>query len=426
MARYKLYLEYEGTRFSGWQIQKNARTVQGEIHNALVTMLKSADFELYGSGRTDAGVHALYQVAHLEAETMLGPEIIRMKLNDALPADINIIEVEKAHANFHARHDAVARSYMYQISRRRTAFGKRFVWWIKDELNFSQMARAAALFEGMKNFQSFTADDEEEKSMKVLVEGIEIKEAGDLILIRIVGSHFLWKMVRQIVGVMAEVGRGKMALKEIERMLQEKSNAAAPLTAPPSGLFLERVYYKGDARLALFEPMMTVDQPRTFHTPERSSTHSHSHTAVSATGETATGAHAGTHTHAAPPSHKYKTTGGHADKHVHGGSVHGGSVPGTRPGTFGGKHKKSGAPTDAAGHHSKNEDKRLAALERRKVKSAAPLDTYADSTKSAGTPAGMFEHGAKKIGTQTDSAKHHGKNKDRRRSPAPGHKRRPL
>ena len=188
MARFKLYLEYEGTRFSGWQIQKNARTVQGEIHNALVDMFKNADFELYGSGRTDAGVHALYQVAHVEANTMLGPEIIRMKLNDALPADINIIEVEKAQKNFHARHDAVARSYMYQISRRRTAFGKRFVWWIKDELNFSQMTRAAALFEGMKNFQSFTADDEEEKSMKVLVEGIELREAGDLILIRIVGS----------------------------------------------------------------------------------------------------------------------------------------------------------------------------------------------------------------------------------------------
>jgi tRNA pseudouridine38-40 synthase len=318
MARFKLYLEYEGTRFSGWQIQKNARTVQGEIHNALVEMFKNADFELYGSGRTDAGVHALYQVAHLEAETMLGPEIIRMKLNDALPADINIIEVEKAHKNFHARHDAVARSYMYQISRRRTAFGKRFVWWIKDQLNFAQMARAAALFEGMKNFQSFTADDEEEKSMKVLVEGIEIKEAGDLILIRIVGSHFLWKMVRQIVGVLAEVGRGKMAVKDIERMLEEKSNAAAPLTAPPSGLFLERVYYTGDARLTELVPMMTIEQPHAFHSPEVKQHHS--------------------------------TTGGHADKHIHG------EPAGKRKHDF--RVKPAGTDAGAGFHPGKKKDRR--------------------------------------------------------------------
>jgi len=317
MARFKIFLEYEGTRYSGWQIQKNARTVQGDIHNALVTILKSGDFELYGSGRTDAGVHALYQVAHLEADTMLGPEIIRMKLNDALPADINIIEVEKAHKNFHARHDAVARSYMYQISRRRTAFGKRFVWWIKDELNFAQMTRAAALFQGMKNFQSFTADDEEEKSMKVLVEGIQIKEAGDLILIRIVGSHFLWKMVRQIVGVLAEVARGKMSIKEVEHMLAEKSNAAAPLTAPPSGLFLERVYYKGDERLAEFEPMITVEQPHAFHTPER-------RTAAAAAAAEPVGQPvrqpaaqetARPEAKSAPAKQYHKTTGGHADKH---------------------------------------------------------------------------------------------------------------
>lgn len=259
MARFKIFLEYEGTRFSGWQIQKNARTVQGEIHNALVAILKHPDFELYGSGRTDAGVHALHQVAHLEAETMLAPEVIRMKLNDALPADINILEIEKAPRAFHARHDAVARSYLYQISRRRTAFGKKFVWWIKDDLNLSAMTRAAALFEGIKNFQSFTADDDAEKSMKVMVEDIQLKESGDLILVRIVGSHFLWKMVRQLIGVLAEVGRGRMSVRDVQQMMEEKSDAAARLTAPPSGLFLERVYYKGDERLKTLEPMLTIE-----------------------------------------------------------------------------------------------------------------------------------------------------------------------
>ena len=161
MARFKVSIEYDGTRYSGWQIQKNARTVAGELTSAIGKVLDSADFELYGAGRTDAGVHALRQVAHLEAKTMLAPEILRWKINDELPADVNILEIEKASPKFHARHDAVARSYLYQISRRRTAFGKKMVWWIKDQLEINKMQAAADLFVGMKDFQSFTADDPE-------------------------------------------------------------------------------------------------------------------------------------------------------------------------------------------------------------------------------------------------------------------------
>jgi tRNA pseudouridine38-40 synthase len=259
MARFKLTIEYEGTRFSGWQIQKNSRTVQGEISEAIRTVFNTTSFEFFGSGRTDAGVHALHQVAHLDVKTMLAPEIIRMKLNDELPADINIIEIEKAQALFHARHDALARSYLYQISRRRTAFGTRFVWWIKDPLDVSKMQQAAALFVGLKDFRSFTADDPEAKSTKVQVNSIDIQPSGDLILIRIVGSHFIWKMVRQMVGVLAEVGRDKISLDDVKNFLQTESGEPARLTAPPSGLFLERVYYKGDARLKELRPMMVVE-----------------------------------------------------------------------------------------------------------------------------------------------------------------------
>ena len=157
--RFKMTLEYEGTRYSGWQIQKNARTVQGDLAAALRKIFNTDDLELYGSGRTDAGVHALAQVAHLEVATMLAPEIIRMKVNDELPPDINILEVEKISPAFHARHDAEARSYLYQISRRRTAFGKRYVWWVKDRLDIRAMREAASLFQGMKDFRSFTDDD---------------------------------------------------------------------------------------------------------------------------------------------------------------------------------------------------------------------------------------------------------------------------
>ena len=258
MVRFKIYVEYDGTRYSGWQMQKNARTVQGELLDAARKVFDTSEVEVYGSGRTDAGVHALMQVAHLDVKTMLAPEIIRMKLNDGLPADINILEVEKASSKFHARHDAVARSYLYQISRRRTAFGKKYVWWIKDELDVKLMREAAELFVGMKNMQSFTADDPEEKSTKVLVEEIVVKEEGELILIQFYGSHFLWKMVRQIVGILAEVGRGSLSLKQVEHFLKVKSDEPAKFTAPPSGLFLEQVYYEGDQEIELLHPMLHV------------------------------------------------------------------------------------------------------------------------------------------------------------------------
>ncbi len=258
MSRFKLYIEYEGTRYSGWQIQKNARTVQGEILEAAIKVFNTREIELYGSGRTDAGVHALLQVAHLDVTTMLAPEIIRMKINDGLPADINIIEIEKASKNFHARHDAVARSYLYQISRRRTAFGKRYVWWLKEKFDFQKMQEVSKLFVGMKNLQSFTSDDPEEKSTKVLIEEIETREVGDLILIRIYGSHFLWKLVRQIVGVIVEVGRGKLTLDQVQHYIKVKSDEPAKFTAPPSGLFLERVYYEGDKKLEKIEPVLNI------------------------------------------------------------------------------------------------------------------------------------------------------------------------
>ena len=245
-SRFKLFIEYEGTRYSGWQKQENAKTIQGTIVKVANEIFGNDFVDLQGSGRTDSGVHALCQIAHLDAKTVLAPEIIRMKLNDLLPHDINILEVEKASQNFHARHDAKSRSYLYQISKRRTAFGKNFVWWIKDKLDFKKMESASKLFIGMHNFSSFSDDDPEDKSTKVLIDDVQIKENGDLILIRIIGSHFIWKMVRRIVGILVEVGRGNKTERDIINYLNVNSNEVAKFTAPPSGLFLERVLYKGE------------------------------------------------------------------------------------------------------------------------------------------------------------------------------------
>jgi len=258
MPRYKLTLEYAGTRYSGWQIQKNARTVQGELHRALGEATRSAHVETYGSGRTDAGVHALRQVAHADLAVTLAPDTLVARVNDALPADINVLAAERVSPRFHARHSAVARSYLYQVARRRTAFAKPLVWWVKDDLDLAAMRQAAAGLAGFADYRAFTDDDPEEKSTRVLVEGLTVEPHGALVLVRVVGSHFLWKMVRRMVGVLVEAGRGGASAEAVAALIRPgaapETLLPARLTAPASGLFLERVFYEGDPREIPLEP----------------------------------------------------------------------------------------------------------------------------------------------------------------------------
>jgi len=246
VPRFKLTIEYAGTRYSGWQIQKNARTIQGEIDRAVRTVTGRSDFELYGSGRTDAGVHALAQIAHLDVSTDVPADLLRRRINDELPADINILAADRVPHRFHARHDAVARRYLYQIARRRTAFAKAFVWWVKEPLALDRMRDAARDLVGMRDFKAFAesargsreeSDDSPPTSTIVLVERLDVVEDGDLVLVSIEGSHFLWKMVRRMVGALVEIGRGRAMPDDPARF-----------TAPASGLFLEKVFYKGESR----------------------------------------------------------------------------------------------------------------------------------------------------------------------------------
>ena len=253
MARYKLTIEFAGSKYSGWQKQKNARTVQGELERAIGELTREKNFEFMGSGRTDAGVHALRQVAHLDVRKTLPAESLRRGINDALPADIHVLAVDTVPHRFHARHGAVARSYLYQVSRRRSAFAKPFVWWVKEPLDLDRMKDAAARFTGMHDFQAFSDDDPDEKSTDVLVEEVTIGEEGDLVLVRVGGSHFIWKMVRRMIGVLVEVGKGQLDPADVVSLLagnpREGLPAPATLTAPASGLFLERVFYDGDQRV---------------------------------------------------------------------------------------------------------------------------------------------------------------------------------
>ncbi|MEO8573785.1 MAG: tRNA pseudouridine(38-40) synthase TruA [Pyrinomonadaceae bacterium] len=249
MPTWKLELEYEGTRYRGWQIQHNAKSIQGEMQDAARQLFESKP-EIYGSGRTDAGVHAVKQIVHLRVADLqknITPRHIQHGFNDILPHDINVLKVSNAPDDFHARHDAVARYYLYQISTRRTAMAKNFVWWIKDDLDARAMGEAAERLLGKHDFASFCEMDDGKKQPTIVqVDRAEVFVDGDLICFRIGASHFLWKMVRRIVGMLAEVGRGNLTYDAFERLLKFKSDVPAKFTAPPSGLFLEKVLYKSD------------------------------------------------------------------------------------------------------------------------------------------------------------------------------------
>ncbi len=252
---WKLTIEYDGTKYSGWQEQRNARTVQGQLRKAAEDFL-GCEVELQGAGRTDAGVHARAQVAHLrvrppkdsQRRNWPRPDEILRAINSRLPSDVCLLDVAEAPNSFHARHDAVARTYMYQISTRRTAFFKKYVWWVKEPLDTAAMSRAARTLIGRHDFRAFRAEDPSrpDESPIVVVEDAGIEMEGDLIVFRITASHFVWRMVRRIVGVLVRLGRGEITEADFTRLLEGKTNPAidvAAWTAPGSGLFLERVIY---------------------------------------------------------------------------------------------------------------------------------------------------------------------------------------
>jgi len=250
MRTFKLTLEYDGSRYSGWQTQINARTVQGELQRA-ADELFGVETDLQAAGRTDAGVHALGQVAHLKirsARRDLPPSRILSELNDRLPSSIALLACEEAPVRFHARHDAISRAYFYQISTRKTALAKRYVWWIKEPLDVPKMQKAAALIAGRHDFICFRAADPSRpgESTTVVVDSAELGVDDHLVVFRIEASHFVWKMVRRLAGTLAKVGLGQVSIEQFEALLSGRKDPkldVAAWTAPASGLFLEGVRY---------------------------------------------------------------------------------------------------------------------------------------------------------------------------------------
>lgn len=254
MIKYKIVLEYEGTRYSGWQLQKNSKSIQGAIANAVEKVFGTSKFELMGAGRTDKGVHALNQVAHLAIDKYIKPSNLKYALNDLLPYDINILNVEQVDLKFHARHDAIYRSYIYQITNERTAFLKPFVWWVKDKLDYDVITYATKVFIGMHDFKNFAKLEDKSISTKILVYDLETKYDNGIFVLRIVASHFLWNMVRRIVGIIVEVGRGNIKIEDVVNFLNNNKKPPQNFTAPPSGLFLEKIAYDKTEKLPELKP----------------------------------------------------------------------------------------------------------------------------------------------------------------------------
>jgi tRNA pseudouridine38-40 synthase len=274
LQTWKLTIEYDGTKYSGWQEQQNARTVQGQLRKAAEDFFEGT-LDIQGAGRTDAGVHARAQVAHLrvrrekeqDQRRWPRPDEILRALNTRLPSDVCLLDVAEAAPNFHARHDAIARTYIYQISRRRTAFFKKFVWWVKEPLDVAAMSSAAEKLAGRHNFIAFRAADKSrpDESPIVVVEEAGIETEGDLIVFRITASHFVWRMVRRVVGALVKLGLGEITSDDFSRLLDGKTDPkldVAAWTAPASGLFLERVAYPATRESPVVAPEARRRRPR--------------------------------------------------------------------------------------------------------------------------------------------------------------------
>lgn len=238
----KLTIEYDGTDFCGWQRQPRVRTVQEELERSLKELFQE-NIQLIGSGRTDAGVHALGQVANFCTEKMIPIDGILKGTNTILDRDVRIIKAEKVHSDFHARYDAKSRSYRYVISKRPVAVGRQFVWFIDDILNVQRMQEGSEYLLGEHDFSSFCPAKTKDNHFLSRVDIVKWCESDGQIILDITANRFLHNMVRIIVGTMVEIGRYKKNPDDIEKILLKKQRIASGMTAPACGLFLVKVDY---------------------------------------------------------------------------------------------------------------------------------------------------------------------------------------
>lgn len=245
MPRFKLTIEYDGTDFVGWQRQDNGPSVQAALEDA-VRGYCQIDALVQGAGRTDSGVHALGQVAHVDLPRDDAPDVVAKALNAHLrPKPIAVVKVEAVDEAFHARFSAVERAYEYRILNRRAppALDAGHVWWVPVRLNADAMHDAAQCLVGHHDFSSFRAAECQSASPVKSIDELKVARHGEMIVVTARARSFLHHQVRNIVGTLKYVGDGKWRRADVERALEAKDRSAAGPTAPPEGLYLTHVRY---------------------------------------------------------------------------------------------------------------------------------------------------------------------------------------
>ena len=243
MPNFKIDISYDGTDFFGWQIQKNTRTVQGELTDAFSTVFSKHKINLIGSGRTDTGVHARHQIANIDLDTNLSCENIKNAINSNIGNDVQINSCKIVESKFNSRFSAVSREYVYVISKVKSPIKRKYCWMLEESFDLNLLNDCAKEIIGIHDFSSFC----KEKSLKEnnQCEIIYSKWISDKnkYLYKIIGNRFLHHMVRFLVGTMIEVGKSRIEFKDFCKLLKNKKKSNLIIKAPPCGLYLNNIYY---------------------------------------------------------------------------------------------------------------------------------------------------------------------------------------
>ena len=245
MQNYKITIQYDGTKYNGWQRQKNTKNTIQQKFEMVLSLMCAHPVEIFASGRTDAGVHANAQVANFKCETDKSCGEIIDYLNQYLPSDILVTDIEEVPERFHSRLNAVSKTYEYTIATKKPdVFIRKYVYYADTVPDVEKMRQAAKMFLGTHDYLGFSSVGKTKKSTVRTVNFIDIKEKDGLIKIRINANGFLYNMVRIVAGTIFDVGTGKLSASDIQNIFDAKRRADAGVTLPACGLKLLEVFYK--------------------------------------------------------------------------------------------------------------------------------------------------------------------------------------
>lgn len=245
MKNIKMIIEYDGSRYLGWQkLGDTDKTIQGKIE-AVLTEMTGSPIEVIGSGRTDAGAHAKGQVANFKLNTDMTMDQIHKYINHYLPSDIVVRYIEEVEGRFHSRYNAKGKKYVYYVWNHwiPTAFNRKYSYHYPEKLNIDLMNKAARNLIGTHDFIGFSSVKKTNKSTIRTIENISIEKDGDMLKFIFIGEGFLYNMIRIIMGTLLEIGSGEKDISHINQVFESKTRANAGFTVPSHGLFLEEVYY---------------------------------------------------------------------------------------------------------------------------------------------------------------------------------------